>query len=147
MFLTSNRVGTFDDAFISRIHVVIYYEDLGKEQREKIWKQFFDKLEKDRKDSIIVESRAKHFVLNDSDMQEFPWNGREIRNAFQTAVSLAEYRYEFEGGKEDGKGMVVLDKVDFEEVCQMSVDFKKYLQRVHGADIGDRAMKQKIRAG
>lgn len=80
MFLTSNRVGTFDDAFISRIHVVIYYEDLGQEQRAKIWKQFFDKLEKDRKDTIIVESRAKHFVLNDSEMQEFPWNGREIRN-------------------------------------------------------------------
>lgn len=68
MFLTSNRVGTFDDAFISRIQVVIYYEDLGQEQRAKIWKQFFDKLEKDRKDTIIVESRAKHFVLNDSEM-------------------------------------------------------------------------------
>lgn len=72
MFLTSNRVGTFDDAFNSRIHVVIYYEDLDQEQREKIWKQFFDKLEKYRKDTILVESRAKRFVLNDSDMQRFP---------------------------------------------------------------------------
>ena len=80
LFLTSNRVGTFDDAFISRIHVVIYYEDLGEEQRRQIWKQFFDKLERERKDTIIVESRAKHFVLNDSEMRKLPWNGREIRN-------------------------------------------------------------------
>lgn len=73
-------MGTFDDAFISRIHVVIYYEDLGEEQRKQIWKQFFDKLERERKDVIIVESRAKHFVLNDSAMRKVPWNGREIRN-------------------------------------------------------------------
>lgn len=80
MFLTSNRVGTFDDAFISRIHVIIYYEDLGEAQRKQIWKQFFDKLERERKATIIVESRAKHFVLNDSEMRKVPWNGREIRN-------------------------------------------------------------------
>lgn len=80
LFLTSNRVGTFDDAFISRIHVVIYYEDLGEPQRKQIWKQFFDKLERERKESIIVESRSKHFVLNDSEMRKMPWNGREIRN-------------------------------------------------------------------
>ncbi|TWU71120.1 hypothetical protein ED733_001833 [Metarhizium rileyi] len=163
LFLTSNRVGTFDDAFISRIHVVIYYEDLGEEQRKQIWKQFFDKLERERKDTIIVESRAKHFVLNDSEMRKILWNGREIRNgknlasvrnklaadhghkAFQTAVSLAEYRFNFEGGKGDGD-MIVLDKVDFEQVCQMSIDFKRYLNAVHGGDETDRAMKDRIRA-
>ncbi|KAI1445619.1 P-loop containing nucleoside triphosphate hydrolase protein [Annulohypoxylon stygium] len=146
LFLTSNRVGTFDDAFISRIHVVIYYEDLGEPQRKQIWKQFFDKLERERKDTIIVESRAKHFVLNDSEMRKIPWNGREIRNAFQTAVSLAEYRYHYEGGK-DESDTVVLDKVDFEQVCQMSVDFKEYLKRVHrGDDENDRAMRERTRA-
>ncbi|KAK7957774.1 hypothetical protein PG988_012622 [Apiospora saccharicola] len=123
LFLTSNRVGTFDDAFISRIHVVIYYEDLGEPQRKQIWKQFFDKLERERKDSITVESRAKHFVLNDSEMRKMPWNGREIRNAFQTAVSLAEYRFYFEGGNEESD-KIVLDKMDFEQVCQMSLEFK-----------------------
>lgn len=43
--------------------------------------------------------------------------------------------------------MAVLDKQDFEQVCQMSVDFKKYLKAVHGgADIQDRAMNDRIRA-
>ncbi|KAI1078709.1 ATPase [Whalleya microplaca] len=146
LFLTTNRVGTFDDAFISRIHVVIYYEDLGELQRRRIWKQFFDKLEKERKDTIIVESRAKHFVINDSEMKKIPWNGREIRNAFQTAVSLAEYRFHHESEKEEGN-MIVLDKVDFEQVCQMSVDFKQYLKMVHrGDDEIDRAMRERLRA-
>ncbi|KAK8128975.1 hypothetical protein PG984_010083 [Apiospora sp. TS-2023a] len=146
LFLTSNRVGTFDDAFISRIHVVIYYEDLGEPQRRQIWKQFFDKLERERKNSIIVESRAKHFVINDSEMRKMTWNGREIRNAFQTAVSLAEYRFYFEGGKDDSD-KIVLDKMDFEQVCQMSLDFKAYLTQVHsGDDENDRAMRQRARA-
>ncbi|KAK8081104.1 ATPase [Apiospora hydei] len=146
LFLTSNRVGTFDDAFISRIHVVIHYEDLGEPQRKRIWEQFFDKLERERKESIIVESRAKHFVLNDSEMRKIPWNGREIRNAFQTAVSLAEYRFHFEGGKEESD-KIVLDKMDFEQVCQMSLDFKAYLTKVHsGDDEKDRAMRERARA-
>ncbi|KAK6827299.1 ATPase [Apiospora arundinis] len=146
LFLTSNRVGTFDDAFISRIHVVIYYEDLGEPERKQIWKQFFDKLERERKDSIIVESRAKHFVLNDTEIRKIPWNGREIRNTFQTAVSLAEYRFYFEGGKEESD-KIILDKVDFEQVCQMSLDFKEYLTKVHlGDDEKDRAMRERARA-
>ncbi|CAJ2499893.1 Uu.00g027460.m01.CDS01 [Anthostomella pinea] len=41
LFLTTNRVGTFDDAFVSRIHVVIHYKDLDEEDRKKIWKRFF----------------------------------------------------------------------------------------------------------
>lgn len=83
MFLTTNRVGTFDDAFISRIHLTIYYEDLGEKERQQIWKQFFAKLEKERKDDIIVKLRAKKYVLEDSEMQKIPWNGREIRNGKQ----------------------------------------------------------------
>ncbi|KAI0454812.1 hypothetical protein F5B21DRAFT_474339 [Xylaria acuta] len=146
LFLTSNRVGTFDDAFISRIHLVIYYEDLGEPQRKQIWTQFFDKLERERRDDIIVESRAKHFVLNDSEMRKIPWNGREIRNVFQTAVSLAEYRFQYEGGKMESD-KIVLDKVDFEQVCQMSVEFKEYLIKVHkGDDENDRAMRDRARA-
>jgi ATP-dependent Clp protease ATP-binding subunit ClpA len=79
LFLTTNRVGHFDDAFISRIHVIIRYENLKTEDRERIWKQFFAKLNDERKD-IAIDSRAKRYVLQDSMMKEIQWNGREIRN-------------------------------------------------------------------
>ncbi|GAB1318177.1 hypothetical protein MFIFM68171_08387 [Madurella fahalii] len=37
LFLTSNCMGKFDDAIISRIHVIIYYQGLDDEYRKKIW--------------------------------------------------------------------------------------------------------------
>ncbi|KAF7502671.1 hypothetical protein GJ744_005284 [Endocarpon pusillum] len=136
LFLTTNRVGHFDDAFISRIHVIIRYDKLRLEDREKIWRQFFAKLKKERKD-IEVDPDAKSYVLKNTDMRNNGWNGREIRNAFQTAVALAEYRFAEKKDKENEK--VVLEEQDFEEVCQMSTSFKEYLATLSGADEAARA--------
>ena len=38
MFLTTNRMDEFDDAFQSRIHLTIEYKELGFEELAKIWK-------------------------------------------------------------------------------------------------------------
>lgn len=78
--MTTNRVGSFDDAFVSRIHVVIKYDKLGLEDRRKIWEQFFDKLEEER-DDFVIASRAKDYVLADEVISKVEWNGREIRNS------------------------------------------------------------------
>jgi len=40
MFLTTNRVSTFDPAFQSRIHISIDYPDLSPDSRRKIWENF-----------------------------------------------------------------------------------------------------------
>src|SRR5215469_1012859 len=47
LFITTNRVGTFDDAFISRIHVALYYPPLVDRDRVLIWENNFRRLEKD----------------------------------------------------------------------------------------------------
>lgn len=44
LFLTTNRVGRFDEAFMTRIHVAIGYERLNDAARERIWDNLFDKL-------------------------------------------------------------------------------------------------------
>lgn len=44
LILTSNRVGTFDQAFKSRIQLALHYENLKKPQRRKIWCNFFTRL-------------------------------------------------------------------------------------------------------
>lgn len=80
LFLTSNRVGRFDDAIISRIHVVIHYKDLDDSYRRKIWNQFFDKLQNDRGSMMKIENSARRYVLDDKRMMDMKWNGREIRN-------------------------------------------------------------------
>ncbi|KAI0006515.1 P-loop containing nucleoside triphosphate hydrolase protein [Xylariaceae sp. FL0662B] len=146
LFLTTNRVGTFDDAFVSRIHIVIHYKDLDETDRKKIWKRFFQKLKDDRKDDIKIDSDTKDYVLENSKMQKINWNGREIRNAFQTAVALAEYEFSIKEDKEPGE-RPVLKQEHFEEVCGISLEFKKYLKATHGnMDENQRAANLKIRA-
>ncbi|KAH8790709.1 P-loop containing nucleoside triphosphate hydrolase protein [Hyaloscypha finlandica] len=66
LILTSNRAGTFDEAFKSRI--------------QKIWKNFFDMMEADE-ENVNLDELNKHMQeLADQDM-----NGREIRNSLTTA--------------------------------------------------------------
>lgn len=43
MFLTTNRVKTFDDAIVSRMHMMLAYPDVGFDARKKIWSGFISK--------------------------------------------------------------------------------------------------------
>ena len=82
LFLTTNRVGTFDDGFVSRIHVVIHYPDFDNKQRGQIWDIFFNKLEKER-ETISFSDRTVEYAKENKEMQDLGWNGREIRNGTQ----------------------------------------------------------------
>lgn len=143
LFLTTNRVGSFDDAFISRIHAVIHYSNLDNENRNQLWKQFFKKLRSERKDIKITE-QAEKYVLTSEDIQQIQWNGREIRNAFQTAVALAEYRFAEATDNEEGAKPLLM-KGDFQKVYEMTRDFKDYLYSVSGADESARAKQARER--
>ena len=44
LFLTTNRVETFDDAFQSRIHVALRYGDLTTKAKRSVWKMFLEKV-------------------------------------------------------------------------------------------------------
>ncbi|KAI5812977.1 P-loop containing nucleoside triphosphate hydrolase protein [Pyronema omphalodes] len=79
LFLTTNRVATFDEAFQSRIHVSLRYSDLDKNARRKVWGNFKEKVE--------------GMELSDQDLEtlaEYELNGREIKNAIGTAKTLAD---------------------------------------------------------
>jgi hypothetical protein len=80
LFLTSNRVGLFDDAIVSRIHVVISFPDLNAADRKAIWEQFFDKRKAEKGKGIKIDERADRYVLEDDSIAKGSWNGREIRN-------------------------------------------------------------------
>ena len=79
LFLTTNRIGSFDDAFISRIHISLYYPEFKEEERRKVWKIFFDKLSKERKDIMQVPIETKDYTQS-KEVRALNWNGREIRN-------------------------------------------------------------------
>ncbi|KAI1321381.1 P-loop containing nucleoside triphosphate hydrolase protein [Xylariaceae sp. FL0255] len=132
LFLTTNRVGSFDDAFISRVHVQMYYPEFNDEQRQAIWKTFIDKLNRERSD-IRITIDAKEYIRG-TEIRALKWNGREIRNVFQTAVSLAEYESE-----KDEEGNTMVTDEHLKSVIDLSKDFKGYLSELHGADEAKRA--------
>ncbi|KAF1352514.1 hypothetical protein BDV97DRAFT_349644 [Delphinella strobiligena] len=137
LFLTPNRVGFIDEAFISRVHVIIGFEKLGPFRRRDIWQTFLDKLERERAGKMRVGNSAKNFCLGD-EMNAMDWNGREIRNALQTAIALAEYDERERPGEQEGREVVV-ESENFKKVMSMSKSFHAYLDSVRRDTESDRA--------
>jgi hypothetical protein len=88
LVLTSNRVGTFDEAFKSRIQLALHYENLTQTQRRAIWANFIKRLEQVDNERVDTDSLREHLdELAANDM-----NGRQIRNSLTTARQLAKYK-------------------------------------------------------
>jgi len=73
LILTSNRVGTFDEAFKSRIQVALHYPRLDSLSQKKIWQNFFDMLQADAEDVDLENIRSHLDELADQEM-----NGRQF---------------------------------------------------------------------
>lgn len=81
LFLTTNRVATFDDAFKSRIHIPIRYTDLDAKSRLQIWRNFCSKIP-----GGVDISDKEYETLAEDDL-----NGRQIKNVIKAAESLARF--------------------------------------------------------
>lgn len=84
--MTTNRVGSFDEAFMSRIHIQIAFDPLDEEARQQIWMNSFAKLEANTEHGgreMLVAYSAKEFVKESKKLRSLNWNGREIRNGRQ----------------------------------------------------------------
>ncbi|RSL40789.1 hypothetical protein CEP54_016019, partial [Fusarium duplospermum] len=83
LFLTTNRVQSFDEAMISRIHLALKYQPLDREARKAVWKHFLDQAATSRgsPDSVKLADKLANTELN----------GREIRNTVFAAWSIAKY--------------------------------------------------------
>lgn len=136
LFLTTNRVGSFDDAFISRVHIQLYYPEFTDKDREMVWKTFTDKLQRERGDSLRLNIDAKEYIRS-AQMRAVEWNGREIRNALQTAVALAEFDAE-----KDEEGKIIVTDAHLKAVVELSADFKRYLSELHSGNESKRAERK-----
>ncbi|OCL15369.1 P-loop containing nucleoside triphosphate hydrolase protein [Glonium stellatum] len=128
LFITTNRVGLFDEALKSRIHVSVYYKAFDSNMREKIWDNTFDKLMSERGGDFEIAWNVESYVKHDPEVVNLNWNGREIRNGFQTAVTQAEFDAQGTGAK------VRLEKKHLEQVMRMSRAFEEYLNVTHKGD-------------
>ena len=154
LFLTTNRVGAFDQAFRSRIHMSLFYPRIEEDATIKIWEMniarareiWGDKLSIDEPDRKgILKFAAKHYKeLADS---ETTWNGRQIRNAFQTAIALAEWdayqsRIKF---KSPVPLKPRLEAEHFERVAKASKHFDAYLKETQVGTMADLASERRER--
>jgi hypothetical protein len=153
--LTIHRIGDFDEAFASRIHMSLHYPPLDKLSTTKVFKLNLGIIRdrygaKDRKIKIeedeILENIGEYFRKN----EEARWNGRQIRNACQTALALAEFDAQPPGKKYDLKtkstARVYLKASHLQIVSNAYLEFIQYLKEVHGTDADTHAKESGIRA-
>ncbi|KAI1344529.1 hypothetical protein F5Y15DRAFT_411360 [Xylariaceae sp. FL0016] len=139
LFLTTNRVGQIDDAFISRIHIAIEYRPFTPEAHAQVWKGFFGKLARERAGRIQIAPAAKSWVLATATSGESQMNGRDIRNALQTAITLAEADYHEDPDFDPEKTTIIVDQSHFEKVLDFSNKFRTYVESIRREDERKRA--------
>ncbi len=142
LFLTTNRVGSFDDAFRSRIHLTLYYPKFTAEYSKEVWKKNIKRLErmnKSREEEGFPKIRLdkkKILKFAGKNYKTLQWNGRQIQNAFHTALSLAQF--EVKDNKDKGP---CITTGHFEIIAKATLQFDDYLMEVH---LGDESKKAKI---
>ncbi|KAL2855278.1 hypothetical protein BJX68DRAFT_253847 [Aspergillus pseudodeflectus] len=156
LFLTTNRVGDFDEAFTSRIHVSLYYPDLSDKQTVEIFKLNLGMIEERfrRKGRKIKIDDVDIILFADNYFKEHPhgrWNGRQIRNACQTALALAEYEAQEAQGDNPQNSVktdaaVNLTVAHFAVVSDAYLEFIDYINRLFGTNSSRRAHEDKLRA-
>ncbi|KAK1759029.1 hypothetical protein QBC47DRAFT_449698 [Echria macrotheca] len=84
LFLTTNRVQTFDDAFQSRIHIALRYDSLDQRAKKAIFKIFIERVRMLEKMDLMPFTENDYNTLARHDL-----NGRQIKNTVRTAQALA----------------------------------------------------------
>jgi SpoVK/Ycf46/Vps4 family AAA+-type ATPase len=147
LFLTTNRVGAFDDAFRSRIHLTLYYPKLNEEQSYEVWKMNIKRVNRANKQRAkdglpkikVHKDRILRFAeLNYGTLQ---WNGRQIQNAFQTALALAQFKV-----RKTPEKCPEITIEHFETIAKASIEFDAYLKEVHRGDEAKNAKTKGVRA-
>ena len=128
LILTTNRVGTFDEAFKSRIQLAMHYPPLELDGRWEIWRGFLNALRDEGEDIAYKELKDKLDAL-----ARYPLNGRQIRNTINTARQLARYRKER------------LAYSHFDQAMDVAKEFEEYMDQTHGHSDGQWARSQRTR--
>ena len=152
LFLTTNRVGSIDPAFKSRIHMSLFYPRIDLETTLRLYEVFIrrTKEEQERLGSFLFKISQKQLLrFAERHFRKLEkrglgtWNGRQIRNAFQTAIALAEHESQ---QSEPSEPRPVLGKRQFQIVADGSEEFDHYLYQTLGALDSDIASREQLRS-
>lgn len=110
VFLTTNRVETFDQAMKSRIHLALEYSPPDIEIRRQVWMNLLNDVPREFMGIEDVDDAVENILME-------KLNGREISNTLNTARTLARFKKERLG----------LEHI--ESVLQVRREFDKSVQR------------------
>jgi SpoVK/Ycf46/Vps4 family AAA+-type ATPase len=114
LILTSNRIGTFDEAFKSRVQLSLHYPPLTRKDRVRVWENFVALLENSSDTTKFPEIRQR---LDSLAIHKL--NGRQIRNTMNTARQLAQFKKEPLGYRH------------LNQAIQNVLEFEKYVTKLH----------------
>lgn len=148
MFLTTNIVGVIDEAFKSRIHVALEYPAIDEESTLQIWSKTLQRIKRNNEkaemkilfdETALMKFAKRHYRSHEPNGTT--WNGRQIRNAFQTAIGIGQYqRLESIGQAAQGKlpekssRHIRLTVASFQTVAETTSDFERYIRSTRGDD-------------
>lgn len=145
LFLTTNRIGKLDPAMSSRIHLIFHYKRLGATEVETIFRTNIQRLRESEQQQHEVSGEPPLIVL-EHDILKFAadhcakhpkskgaWNGRQIRNAFIVASSLARHEA-VSSGMTSMEFRPQLRYIHFEKVEKLIEDYNKFRAHVLGGD-------------
>jgi hypothetical protein len=142
----TNREGTLDEAFKSRIHISLHYPRPTPKDWLTIWKNNIQRVSNhydiDR-DGVLDWAKRNFGQLN--------WNGRQIKDAFQAATALAKFAAEKaqvdQSRDINAEFLKIRINVDnFDHVAKASIGFDEYLQSIFGLEkTEDRVLNTRIR--
>jgi hypothetical protein len=163
-------VGQFDEAFKSRIHITLYYPPLSREFTLQVWNSCLNQIERQNAERELPVNFDRDEMLTFTTKQfdqHARWNGRQIRNAFQTAIALAEYEREEKchkklrelGADDEGElsdtsrqrfkkrfRKVLLSKKHFQHVAKAFAEFDSYMLEVQQQTDTEMAEHDGVRA-
>lgn len=156
LILTTNRPGVLDEAVKSRVHLSLLYKPLDLPQTKAIFRLNINKL-KEREQQRAQALGARALFIKEDKIMDFAenqfnnfgkekglgrWNGRQIRNAFSIAASLAHFE-EVEYGSEFHAN---LSNEHFEQVNNVTLIYDHYRASVLGKTDPERAAEEQFRA-
>lgn len=115
LILTTNRIGTFDEAFKSRIQLPVHYPDLDETGRKIIWRSALNDLP-----PLLRDFDRQNLLDHIDKLAAHRLNGRQIRSTVNSAMKYAHF-------KEDQ-----LSYRHFEVVLRTVMEFDRYTIETRG---------------
>ena len=128
----------------------LYYPPLDKAAYLAIWDMNLKRIQEMKPEIVVKHDSIMKYAK--SAFQELNWNGRQIRNAVQTAQALSEFRAKTRGARKnptnpDVARQLVLDKSEFKKVAKAAKEFDLYMVDIYGGQSEyDLARQHQLRA-